>query len=145
MTIVLGLLFFLWFAASVATHFHAKTARRLRKMDRFGLIPSWRFFVANPLRYEFSVVAKSPSSPESVLPPPRPRNPFYFLLNPHRLDSKAHNDLLYYAYEANDTQAREALSEVLAQHNPSITLWQIQRYDNLTKNYDLIEEIENAS
>lgn len=56
MSELVGLLFLVWFAASVLAHLPGPPARRLRSLDAFGLIPSWAFFAPNPVRTDSHLV-----------------------------------------------------------------------------------------
>jgi hypothetical protein len=136
---VLKILFATWLIVSVASHFGSAFSRGLRRHDRWGLVPVWRYFVANSMRVEFSVVRQKPDAsgaPSNViLPRFIKRSRFWWLWNPERLDSKGLIDVMFLAVQNGDERARRVLVGHLRHCDPAVDgaaeSWIVTRKDNL--------------
>jgi len=128
-----------WLAASVVAHLGGPLAKGLRRHDRWGLIPVWRYFVANSMRMEFSVVRREPNASGTlsnmILAQSSKRSRFCSLWNPERLDSKAFIDVMFLAILNGDERARRVLVGHLRHCDPAgggpAESWIVIRKDNL--------------
>lgn len=128
-----------WLLVSLASHFGSPFSKWLRRHDRWGLIPVWRYFVANSMRMEFSVVRPERQAASTfekvILPRFSNRSRFWWLWNPERLDSKAFIDVMFLAVQNGDERARRVLVDHLRDCDPAGDgaggSWIVTRKDNL--------------
>lgn len=53
---VTAIVFGLWFTLSIPGQFESRLARRIRRKDIFGLIPTWTFFAPNPGTSDYHLI-----------------------------------------------------------------------------------------
>ena len=136
---MLAYILLFWLLATVFSHLCLKCGRASRKVDRFGLIPVWRYFVANVGRKEFYIVGKSDeangASATVILPDHRNGRLISGVWSLDSRNAKAGFDTLFMAVENENAMARRVLIAVAREIDRdtvgSTDCWVVFRKDNL--------------
>jgi hypothetical protein len=96
---IVALIFAGWFIVSVLNQFRFGWFNRIRRADRFSLLPAWTFFAPNPGQSDYHLVYRDRRADGSLtgwreVPITVPRKPYSFIWNPWKRSRKVLSDMV---------------------------------------------------